>query len=291
LKEKLKEFPIIETLASLLTKNVDKIPLTDLYLAFPVLESQHCPESFPQLIKSHILESCGKIRELVNSAVFSVDALLILGEDKQSTIVRDTIGWIKRQRLEDGGWHWRPKHELPQKAESEVWITLAICDLLKRTGENPTYLGSIRNYLNYSLGRGPKEEVSGWSRLAYIRTALHILNDPSSELSMKRNAQEYVSRAVQKLREQQLHNGGWQGSEKTRRGGIFQTAMVLNTLVEAGLGLSDHSVEKGFTFIIRRMDRLLHAKWGAVLIQALAIFADTLLKLEVIGQASGNRAI
>jgi len=282
LKDKLKGLLIIETLAELLTKNVDEIPLTDLYLAFPVLKSEDCPQSFPQLIKSHILESRGKIRELVNSAVFSVDALLLLGEDKQSTIVRDTVGWIKRQRLEDGGWHWRPKHELSKKAESEVWITLAIYDLLKRTGENQTYLKSIRNYLNYSLGKGPKEEVSGWSRLAYIRTALCILNDPYSELSMKRGAQEYVSKAIQKLRDQQLPNGGWLGSEKTRQGGIFQTAMVLDILVEAGLGLADDSVEKGFTFIIRRIDRLLHAKWGGVLIQALAIFADTLLKLEFI---------
>ncbi|MFQ6068809.1 MAG: hypothetical protein ACE5KD_04610 [Candidatus Bathyarchaeia archaeon] len=280
--EEVKKLPVIETLAELLVKNVDKFPLTDLYLAFPVLKSKDCPKSFPQLIKSCIVGGQERIKELVNSAVYSVEALLLLGEFKQSSIVQDTVKWIKQQRLEDGGWHWRPKHELARKAGSEVWITLAIYDLLKRVGEDQAYLESIRDYLYRSLEKTPKEKMIGWSRLAYIRTALRMLEDPYVRPSMKKSAQEYLLKTIEKLKSQQLPNGGWAGSKKTKQGGIFQTVMVLNTLVEAGLDLSDESIQKGFTFVAQRIDRLLHAKWGGVLIQALSIFADTLLKLKLI---------
>ena len=279
MKEKVKGPLIIQTLAELLIKNIDKVPLTDLYLAFPVLKSKHCPNSFQQLIRSHIIKNHERTRELVNSAVYSVNTLLLLGEDMQSNMVKGLITWIEKQRLEDGGWHWRPKNEMLGEAESEVWITLVVYDLLKRSSEDQSYLKSIRGYLCRSLEKGPNKEVQGWSRLAYIRTALCISKDPHLEPLIKKGAQEYVSKAIEELKDRQLPNGGWAGSEKTKRGGMFQTVLVLDTLVDAGLDFQDNSVKKGFTFVTQRIDKLLHAKCGGVLIQALSIFADTLLKL------------
>lgn len=277
----MKELSVIQTLAELLMKNVDEIPLTDLYLAFPVLKSKNCPKCFPELIKCHIISNKDKVKELVNSAVYSIDALLLLGEDKHSSLMQETITWIKQQQLDDGGWHWRPKHELSKETESEVWITLATYDLLKRVGEDQAYLKNIRNSLHRNLEKPPKE-AKGWSQLAYVRTASYVLKDPNFEPSIQGKAREYLPKAIEELKSQQLPNGGWAGSAKTRQGGIFQTVMVLDTLVEAGLGFKDYSVEKGFIFITRRKDKLLHARWGGVLGQALSIFADTLLKLRLI---------
>ena len=263
-------------------KNVDRISLTDLYLAYPVLKSRHCPRIFPQLIRDHILNSWEKVRELVNSAVYSVETLLLLGEDKSSSIVQDTIQWIKQQELEDGGWHWLPKQKLQAGVESEVWITSAVYNLLTSVNEaNQTYLNRLREYLCHSLEKIP-EDVKGWSRLAYVRTALLILKDPEFDFSAKTKAEKYLSKAVEELKIQQLPSGGWIGSEKTKQGGIFQTALVLDTLIQAGLDPNDKSVKRGFTFIVQRMDKLLHAKQGGVLIQALSIFANSLLQLKII---------
>jgi len=272
---------IIRTLAKLLMKNIEKIPFTDLYLVYPVLQSKDCPKTLPHLIKNCILNSPDKMKELVNSAVSSVETLLLLGEDKSSRIVRDIIEWIKQQQLEDGGWHWRPKQKLPKGAESEVWITLAVHNLLTRTeGADQTYLRRVRNYLCYSLEKMP-ENLRGWSRLAHVRTALLMLKDPKFEPSAKIKAKKFLQKTIEEIRFQQLPNGGWAGSEKTMQGGIFQTAMVLDALIQAGLDLKDNSVEKGFVFMIQRMDKLLRAKWSGVLLQALFIFANILVELQL----------
>ncbi len=270
------------TLAELLMQNIDGIPLTDLYLVHPVLQSADCPKALPQMIENHIVTNCAKVTELVNSAVYGVETLLLLDKDKHSPLVSSMIEWIKQEQLEDGGWHWRPKRALPKDAQSEIWITLAVYNLLAGVGNmNETSLRKARAYLSRGLKRVP-EEVKGWSRLAYVKTALLIAKDPTFEQSTKARAKRFLQAAINELKLQQLPNGGWVGSEKTSQGGLFQTVVVLDALVQAGLDLDDDCVRKGFAFVIQRMDRLLQAKPSGVLIQALSVFCGTCLRLKLI---------
>jgi len=282
LKEQVNRVPIVAILARILTENIDRIPLTDLYLAHPVLQSKDCPNAFPQLIENHIVKNRAEAKKLVNSSVYAVETLLLLGQEKTSLLVRDTVEWIKQQQLMDGGWHWRPRKDLPKNAQSEVWITLATYSILTRVEDaNQPYLKAARDYLSKSLEKIP-EEAMGWGRLAYIKTALQIIKDPRFKQSAKTDADEYLQAAINELKSQQLPNGGWAGSEKTRQGGLFQTVMVLSALVQAGLHLDDDCVRRGFAFVIQRMDRLLRAKHNGVLIQALSIFCGICLRLKLI---------
>jgi len=282
LKNQVDRVPIIATLARILTENVDRIPLTDLYLAHPVLQSVDCPKAFPQLVEKHIVENSAEAKKLVNSIVYAVETLLLLGQKRSSFLVRNMVEWIKQQQLEDGGWHWHPKKDLPKNAQSEVWITLATYNLLARVEEaNQLYLKAARDYLSKNLEK-VREKARGWSRLAHMKTALQIVRDPEFEQSAKTNADKYLQAAINELKSQQLPNGGWAGSERTKQGGLFQTVMVLDALVQAGLDLSDDCVRRGFAFVIQRMDRLLRAKHNGVLIQALSIFCGMCLRLKLI---------
>jgi len=282
LKKQVNRVPVIAVLARILTENIDRIPLTDLYLAHPVLQSKDSPKAFPQLIEDHIVKNSAEAEKLVNSSVYAVETLLLLGQERSSLSVRNKVEWIKQQQLIDGGWHWRPRKDLPKDAQSEVWITLAAYSILVRVEDaNQLYLKAARHYLSTSLEKIPEEE-GGWSRLAYIKTALQIIKNPEFDQSAKTNADKYLQAAINELKSQQLPNGGWAGSEKTKQGGLFQTVMVLDALVQAGLDLDDDCVRRGFTFVIQRIDRLLRAKHDGVLIQALSIFCGTCLRLKLI---------
>jgi len=282
LKKQLNGVPIIAILARILTENADRIPLTDLYLAHPVLQSTKCPSAFPQLIENHIVKNSAEAKRLVNAGVYAVETLLLLGQERSSPFVINMVEWIKQQQLEDGGWHWRPRKDLPKDAQSEVWVTLAAYSILARVEDaDQLYLKAARDYLSQNLERIP-EEARGWSRLAYIKTALQIIKNPEFKQSAKTNADKYLQATIDELKSQQLPNGGWAGSEKTRQGGLFQTVMVLDTLIQAGLDCDDDCVRRGFAFVIQRMDRLLRAKPNGVLIQALSIFCGTCLRLKLI---------
>jgi len=282
LKKQIDTVPIVAVLARILTENADRIPLTDLYLAHPVLQSLDCPSAFPQLIENHIVKNMVEAKKLVNSSVYAVETVLLLGQERTSLLVRNMVEWIKQQQLKDGGWHWRPRKDLPKDAQSEVWITLATYSTLARLEDaNQLHLKAARDYLTRSLEKIP-EEAKGWNQLAYIKTALRIIKNPEFKQSAKANADKYLQAAINELKSQQLLNGGWVGSEKTRQGGLFQTIMVLDALVHAGLGLDDDCVKRGFTFVVQRVDRLLRAKHNGVLIQALSIFCGTCLRLKLI---------
>jgi hypothetical protein len=144
--------------------------------------------------------------------------------------------------------------------------------------ENPE---DARDCIISTLREGPDGE-RGWDRLAYLEAARLVSEDSAFDPVERVDAEEYLHKEVDRLREEQLDNGGWVGSEKTSAGGLLQTAMVLDVLTRGELGLGDESVERGLDFMLRRLDELFGASWGGVLIQSLAIFAGALLRVGLI---------
>jgi hypothetical protein len=112
---------MVHKLKELLLKNREEWPLTDLYLANPVLKSRECTAEFRKFCLDYInSKSHQEICELVNGAVSTVLTYLLAGGEKDSKLVRDTSRWIKQQRLEDGGWNWKPvKNSYPQMLEAK----------------------------------------------------------------------------------------------------------------------------------------------------------------------------
>jgi len=86
--------------------------------------------------------------------------------------VQQTIDWVKRQRLEDGGWHWKPRQKLSLGARSEAWIIAAVFSLLKRMKKgNSMYLGSILSFIESDWN------TRKWSGLRFIEARIdRILN-------------------------------------------------------------------------------------------------------------------
>jgi len=72
---------VIQKLKEILLKNLDSLPLTDLYLTHPVLKSKIYGSSFKPVIleflKKHDIE---EICSLVNSAALTVITYIIMGE-------------------------------------------------------------------------------------------------------------------------------------------------------------------------------------------------------------------
>lgn len=262
---------LLDKLETLLSENLEKCPLTDLYLTHPILKSERCTKQFRQRLIEFIESRSEKeIREFVNSAVCTVSTYILAGGSPNSSWVKQTMGWIKQQRLNDGGWYWKPKQRLSADAQSEAWITAAVFSLLKTTGKaNTKYLDSILSFLQKDW------TTKKWNNSPEV--TLYYL----SEGGIRRD-NPLTKEAIELLKQSQLPNGAWRGySAKTKKGGVFRTCVVLNALTAAGLKRNDKTVMKGLEFVKSKLDKLLNAKWGGVLIQALYSLANAFLNLDV----------
>lgn len=263
---------MIYRLRELLFKNRVKWPLTDLYLVHPVLKSRECTAEFQQLVLDFINgKNQQEICELVNGAVSTVLTYLLAGGKKDSELVRDTTRWIKQQRLTDGGWHWKPIKLSSADVKSEAWMSAGVLATLKITeaaGKN--YTNSVLEFLmrdweTRKWGNNP--EVT----LVYLGIAGLNKNSPM------------VKKAIELLKMNQLASGAWSGySAKTTRGGVFRTCAILNALTAVGLGLEDTAIVKGLKFAQSRLDKIVNAKWGGVLIQGFYGLTSALLQLGLI---------
>lgn len=261
---------LISKLNKLLSENLEKCPLTDLYLTHPILKSEYCTEKFRRRLLNFIQsQSEEQIWALVNSAVCTVSTYILAGGSKDSKWVQQTIGWIKHQRLNDGGWHWKPRQKLSASARSEAWITAAVFSLLKTTGEaNTKFLGTILLFLEKDW------KAKKWS--GFPEVTLYYLSEGGI-----RKGNRLVRKAIELLRQGQLSNGAWQGySGETKTGGVFRTCVVLNALTAAGLKRSNETIMNGLKFVEPKLDKILRAKWGGILIQALYSLASAFLNLH-----------
>jgi len=263
---------MVQRLKELLLSNIAKWPLTDLYLVHPVLKSRECTLEFRQLVLDFIKgKSQQEICELVNGAVSTILTYLLACGEKDSKLVQNTTKWIKQQRLKDGGWHWKPTKLLSTDVRSEAWISAGVLAALKTTKESDkNYMNSIleflrRDWVTRKWGGNP--EVT----LVYLGAAGLDKNDPM------------VRKAVELLRTSQLSNGAWQGySAKTTKGGVFRTCAILNGMSAVGLGLEDTSISKSLKFIQSRLDKIVSAKWGGVLVQGFYSLTNALLQIGLI---------
>jgi len=263
---------LISKLDKLLSENLEKCPLTDLYLAHPILRCKHCTKQFRQKLLNFIESQSEKqTLALVNSAVCTVSTYILSGGSKNSQWVQQTIDWIKQQRLNDGGWHWKPKQKLSANVKSEAWITAAVFSLLKTAGKaSNKYLGSIHSFME-------KDWIAKrWG--GFPEVTLYYL----SEGGIKTDT-SLIRGAVQLLKQSQLQNGAWPGySRKTKKGGIFRTCVVLNALTAAGLKRNNETVINGLKFIEPKLDKILNANWGGILIQALYSLVSVFLNLDTL---------
>lgn len=262
---------LIDRLETLLSENPNKCPLTDLYLTHPVLRSKDCTEQFRQRVLNFIREqSETRIRALINSAVSTASTYILAGGSENAPWILPTIGWLKRQRLKDGGWHWRPKRKLPTGAESEAWITAAVFSLLRRTGKaDSKYLNTILSFLENNWN------TKQWG--GFPEVTLYYLGEGGI-----RESSPLIEKAIEWLKQSQLPNGAWAGySEKTKQGGIFRTCVVLNALTAAGLRQSDKTITNGLKFAEARLDRILNARWGGTPVQALYSLASVYQNLGI----------
>jgi len=263
---------MIYRLKELLLKNRAKWPLTDLYLVHPVLKSRECTPEFRQLVLDFINgKSQQEICELVNGAVATILTYLLVGGEKDSKMVQDTTKWIKQQRLRDGGWHWKPIKLLSAEVRSEAWISAGVFATLRITEKaNESYMDSILEFLRKDWETrkwGGNPEVT----LVYLGVAGLDKNNPMLE------------KAMELLRTNQLPNGAWPGySAKTTKGGVFRTCVTLHALTAVGLGRDDASVVKGLQFTRSKLDKVVSAKWGGVLIQGFYSLTSALLQLGLI---------
>jgi len=263
---------LIPKLKEILLKNRAKWPLTDLYLTHPVLKSRECTPEFRQSVLDFInKKSQQEIRELVNGAVSTILTYLLAGGEKDSKLVWDTTRWIKQQRLRDGGWHWKPLKLLSAEVRSEAWISAGVFATLRVTeGASKSYMDSVLEFLRKDWETrkwGDNPEVT----LVYLGVAGLDKNNPMLE------------KAIEFLRTNQLPNGAWPGySTKTTKGGVFRTCVTLNALTAVGLGLDDASVVKGLQFLQSKLDKIISARLGGVLIQGFYSLTSALLQLRLI---------
>jgi len=97
-----------------------------------------------------------------------------------------------------------------------------------------------------------------------------------------RRGSDLVLEPIERLLGEQLENGAWPGySDRTRRGGIFRTCVVLNVLASMGFSMEEEAISRALEFLRSKIGRLLSAEWGGVLVHALASLASALLGLGV----------
>jgi len=272
LKEVFVQKSLVDRLRELLLKNRAEWPLTDLYLANPVLKSRQCTTVFGQFVLDFIEgKSREEIRGFVNGAVSTILTYLLAGGEKDSKLVKDTVKWVKHQRLKDGGWHWKPTNLVSTDAKSEAWISAGVLATLKKTdAADESYINSILKFLKRDWER---TEWRGNPEVTLVYVGAAGLDKNNS----------MVEKAVKLLEASQLLNGAWSGySAGTTKGGIFRTCVVLNGLTSVGLGLGDSSVVKGFRFAQSKLNEILNAKWGGVLIQGLYSLANALIQVNLI---------
>jgi len=272
LQRAFREKGLIERLERLLLENREKWPLTDLYLTHPILESKECTNRFRQTVLRFIeSKQPGEICGLVNSATSTLLTYALAGGSVDSRLVRDTTNWILAQRLEDGGWHWKPAEELPKGARSEAWSTAAVFATLKAVeGANSRYLDSIIAFLS---NEWVVNRWGGFPEVVLIYLGAGGINRRHS----------MVGEAASLLRECQLPSGAWKGyGAKTAEGGLFRTCVVLNGLASVGFQLNDRVVMRGLGFAGSNIDKIAQAKWGGVLIQGLCNLSSALLRLKLI---------
>jgi len=263
---------LIPKLREILLKNRAKWPLTDLYLVHPVLKSRESTVGFRQSVLDFInRKSQQEICELVNGAVSTIQTYLLAGGGKDSKLVQDTTKWIKRQRLRDGGWHWKPIKLLSAEVRSEAWISAGVFATLRITEKvNESYMDSILEFLRKDWETrkwGGNPEVT----LVYLGVAGLDKNNPMLE------------KAIELLRTNQLPNGAWPGyGAKTTKGGVFRTCVTLHALTAVGLRLDDASVVKGLQFTQSKLDKIVSARLGGVLIQGFYSLTSALLRLGLI---------
>ena len=259
---------ILQTLKDLLLKNLDKIPLTDLYLMHPLLKSKTRRENFKPVALDFIeKQNLGNVRELVNSAALTVLTYIMAGGKRSSNLVIKTLDWIRKQRLDDGGWHWKPKANIVSE-ESEAWCTALVYASFKIANVSIDQ-STIAEFLR---SKWILDKWGGFPEITLIYLSYAGYNEKH----------ELVKEPLNYLRETQLSNGAWAGySPKTSRGGIFRTCIVLNALTSMGLKLEEQAVFKGLKFLKLRVKRVLNAKWGSILVQALYGLASTLLNLNL----------
>lgn len=263
---------MIHKLKELILKNRAEWPLTDLYLVSPALKSRECTAEFRQSVLDFInSKSQQEICEFVNGAVSTILTYLLAGGEKDSKLVQDTTRWIKQQRLEDGGWHWKPVKLVSPHVSSEAWISAGVFATLGITDEvDKSYMNSILRFLKRDWKTrkwGGNPEVT----LVYLGAAGLDKNNPM------------VKEAIELLKTNQLPDGAWPGySKKTTKGGIFRTCIILNALTAVGLGLNDVSVVKGLKFTQSKLDKIVNAKWGGVIIQGFYSLTSALLQIGLI---------
>jgi len=263
---------LIERLRRLLLENREKWPTTDLYLTHPILKSKKCTNEFKQIVlkfieSKQLEEICG----LVNSATSTLLTYVLVGGSLGSELVGNTTNWILAQRLEDDGWHWKPKSKLPKGARGEAWSTAAVFATLKAVnGADPKYLDNIVAFLS-------KDWIANrWGGFSEVTLIYLGVGGIGTRYSMVRDAASL-------LRESQLPNGAWKGySDRTAEGGLFRTCVVLNGLTAVDLQLSDKVVLRGLEFARSNIDRITEAKWGGILIQGLCNLSSALLRLKLI---------
>jgi len=257
------EVHVVGKLREILLKNLDSLPLTDLYLTHPVLKSKIYGSSFKPVIleflKKHDIE---EICSLVNSAALTVITYIIMGE--KPNLVHEVLEWIRKQRLDDGGWHWKSKKEKPEK--SEAWSTalvLASFQIARVQIDYDTIIEFLKKNWESNRWNGFPEIT-----LIYLSYAGHNKND------------KLLQKPVEYLLETQLKNGAWPGySLKTVKGGIFRTCVILNALTSLGFTIDDEVILKGLNYVETKLQKILNAKWGGILVQALGGLASTLLIL------------
>lgn len=272
LRRAFSEKGLIERLMRLLLENREKWPLTDLYLTHPVLKSKECTKEFKQIVLKFIESAqLEEICRLVNSATSTLLTYVLAGGSVGSGLVRDTTNWILAQRLEDDGWHWKPKAELPKGARSEAWSTAAVFAALKAVNDpDPKYLNSVIAFLSEGW------IVNRWGGFPEVALIYLGAGGIDTRYSMVRDATSL-------FRESQLPNGAWKGySAKTAEGGLFRTCVVLNGLTAVGLQLNDRVVTRGLEFAKSNIDKIAEAKWGGILIQGLCNLSSALLRLKLI---------
>jgi hypothetical protein len=136
--------------------------------------------------------------------------------------------------------------------------------------DNEGYMDSILEFLKMDW-ETRKWESNPEVTLVYLGTAGLNKKNP------------LVKKAIELLKTKQLPSGAWPGySTKTTKGGTFRTCVILNALTAVGLGVEDVSILKALRFTQTKLDKIVNAKWGGVLIQALYNLTSALLQIELI---------
>lgn len=95
------------------------------------MKSRKHKQHFKPILHAYLeKKSINEICKLVNSAALTILTYHLIKETHPNS--HTILNWIENQRLNDGGWHWKPKHLKPKK--SEAWCTALILATYKCIG-------------------------------------------------------------------------------------------------------------------------------------------------------------